>query len=99
MTRDEIIARLKAVEPDVRARGVAALYVYGSHARDEARQDSDIDLLVEFEPGRGIGFLDYMAPYVVLDEQFPGIEIGYSTRDALVSTFRPEIERTAIRVF
>jgi predicted nucleotidyltransferase len=29
-------------------RGVAAAYLFGSHARDEAREDSDIDLAVLF---------------------------------------------------
>ena len=34
------------------------LAVFGSVARGEARPDSDIDLLVEFEPGVRITFLD-----------------------------------------
>jgi hypothetical protein len=42
MDRNEVIAKLMAVEPQLRARGVGALYLFGSYARDEARQDSSI---------------------------------------------------------
>jgi predicted nucleotidyltransferase len=38
MNRNEVIAKLQAVEPRLRAHGVAALYLFGSYARDEARQ-------------------------------------------------------------
>ncbi len=47
MDRDEVIAKLRAVEPPLRAHGVAALYLFGSYARDEARQDSDVDVFVD----------------------------------------------------
>jgi uncharacterized protein len=47
MDRNEVIAKLKSVEPQLRAHGVAALYLFGSYARDEARQDSDVDVFVD----------------------------------------------------
>jgi hypothetical protein len=40
MRRDDVIARLKETEPALKAFGVAALYLFGSHARDEGRSDS-----------------------------------------------------------
>jgi hypothetical protein len=39
MRRDDVIARLKKTEPALRAFGVNALYLFGSHARDEAGPD------------------------------------------------------------
>lgn len=45
--RDEIL-RLAA------AHGARNVRVFGSAARGEARPDSDVDLLVEFEPGRSL---------------------------------------------
>jgi hypothetical protein len=36
MRRDEVIARLKQTEPAMKEFGVAALYLFGSHARDKA---------------------------------------------------------------
>jgi predicted nucleotidyltransferase len=47
MRRDDVIAKLKETEPVLRGFGVAALYLFGSHARDEAGPDSDVDVFVE----------------------------------------------------
>jgi predicted nucleotidyltransferase len=43
MRRDDVIAKLKETEPELRGFGVAALYLFGSHARGEASPDSDVD--------------------------------------------------------
>ncbi len=61
MRRDEVIARLKAAEPALRARGIRRAAVFGSVARGEERPDSDIDILIEFEPGREGTIYDYVA--------------------------------------
>jgi uncharacterized protein len=99
MNRADVIARLKTAEPALRARGVASLYLYGSYARDEARADSDIDVLIELDDNADPGLSGYMAPYLYLAASFPEAAIGYSTREGLVSLYRPYIERDAIRVF
>jgi hypothetical protein len=100
MNRETVIARLKALEQKLRAMGVAALYLYGSYARDEARPDSDIDVVFELGPE---GFPDrpwsFMAPQVALEEAFPGVDIGCSTRDELHPLYRPHIEPSLVRVF
>jgi predicted nucleotidyltransferase len=72
MNRADVIARLKAAECGVRKRGVAALYLYGSYARDDAREDSDIAVLVELGEGTDPGFVGYMAPYIYLEEALNG---------------------------
>lgn len=51
LTRQEACARLAASEAEIRALGVARLSLFGSVARNEARPDSDVDLLVQFAPG------------------------------------------------
>jgi hypothetical protein len=52
LTREQAIARLVEAETDIRALGVARLALFGSVLRNEARPDSDVDLLVQFSPGR-----------------------------------------------
>src|SRR5689334_13092108 len=52
MRRDDVIARLKATEPALRGFGVAALYLFGSHARGDAQPDSDIDVFVDPAPDK-----------------------------------------------
>jgi predicted nucleotidyltransferase len=51
MRRDDVIAILKEAEPALRARGIRRAAVFGSIARGDDRPGSDIDILVEFEPG------------------------------------------------
>src|SRR5262245_22843884 len=52
LTCGEARARLAAAEDRIRALGVARLAVFGSVARDRARPDSDVDVLVQFRPGQ-----------------------------------------------
>lgn len=98
MRRDEVIARLKQVEPTVRALGARSLYLYGSHARDEAGLASDVDVFIDKEPGRPFGLPEFMEIYFKLRDVL-GVEVGYTTREGLVEFYRPHIEREAIRVF
>src|SRR5690348_10882651 len=98
MRRDQVIDKLKAIEPAIRALGAKALYLYGSHARDEARAGSDVDIFVDKDPARNFGFDEFMDIYFKLQTAL-GTEVGYSTREGLVDFYRPDIEREAIRVF
>ncbi len=58
--RDDIIDTLRAHRHVVERFGVAALSLFGSVVRDEARADSDIDLLVDFVPGRPRGLFEFV---------------------------------------
>ena len=98
MLRDQVISKLKIIEPDIRALGASALYLYGSHARDEARADSDVDVFIDKDPARPFGFDEFMSIYLKLRDTL-GTEVGYTTREGLVEFYRPDIEREAIRVF
>jgi len=46
MKRDEIIARLRAHESELRAAGVSGLALFGSAARGEQQAGSDIDVVI-----------------------------------------------------
>jgi predicted nucleotidyltransferase len=57
MSSDEIIAKLRAHESELRASGVTSLALFGSAARGEQREDSDIDVVVKLsEEARRGGF-------------------------------------------
>ena len=47
-TKRQIIDRLTAHGDDLRSRGVKRIGVFGSFARGEQREESDVDLLIEF---------------------------------------------------
>ena len=52
MKRDEAISRLQQHEADLKRLGVEHLYMFGSTARDEAGDDSDVDLFFDHEKGK-----------------------------------------------
>ncbi len=99
MDRNEVITRLRSVEPMRRARGVGALYLFGSYAREEAAEASDVDLFVDPADSNAFGLIPLFDSQAIVESVFPDVKIGFSTRDAIVPRYRPYIERDAIRVF
>jgi uncharacterized protein len=100
MRRDEVIAKLKKAEPELRGFGVAALYLFGSHARDEAQSGSDVDVFVDPASDRDFGFLPFMDAYETIQKAFgEDVEIGYSTRTGLSPYILGDVEREAVRIF
>jgi predicted nucleotidyltransferase len=98
MRRDDVIARLKEAEPALRSFGVAALYLFGSHARGEAGPNSDVDVFIDKDQTRSFGFDEFMDAYLLLQETV-GENVDYGTREGLHPLLRPTIEREAVRVF
>jgi predicted nucleotidyltransferase len=60
MNIQDALAILRRHEKALRARGVAHVAVFGSVARGENRPDSDLDILVEFEPYAEGTIYDYV---------------------------------------
>jgi|SRR5690349_17619799 predicted nucleotidyltransferase len=59
MTRDHIIHSLRKEQTYLKAEfGVSKIGLFGSFAKRQADQDSDIDILVEFERPIGFRFLE-----------------------------------------
>jgi predicted nucleotidyltransferase len=97
MESSEAIARLKEHEAELKQLGVEHLYLFGSTARDEAREGSDVDLFFDYERGK-FGLFDLMD----VKERTSGIlgrKADIMTRDSLHKTLRHRIEATAVRVF
>ena len=60
MEKQEIIAKLKKEESALRMRGVLHAALFGSHARGDNDQDSDIDILVEVDLEAHLSVFDYV---------------------------------------
>lgn len=85
---------------DIRRFGVRRIGVFGSHARGDQRDDSDIDVVVEFEEGMAtlenfLGLADYL-------ERLLGRKVDLLTREGVrsirIKHVREEIERTVVYV-
>jgi uncharacterized protein len=89
LTRDDAFELIRAAETRIRGLGVRRLALFGSVLRDEARPDSDVDLLVQFEPGEKT--LDrFMALYDLLEEIF-GDRVELLTTESLSPFIGPHI--------
>ena len=97
MTRADIIGSLKTRAADIRAFGATSLYLFGSAARGEARDDSDIDLFVDYDPDR-FSFVELVRLRDRLS-QILGRPADLTTREGLHPLLRTQIEAEAIRIF
>ena len=89
LTRKLTAERLIASEPEIRALGVERLALFGSVLRDDVRPDSDVDLLVQFSPGRKT-FDRFLALSELLEERL-GRRVELVTTEALSPFIGPRI--------
>src|SRR5271167_1074035 len=97
MNRDEAISRLRQHETDLRKLGVEGLYLFGSTAREEASDGSDVDLFFDYQKGK-LGLFELMDVKAYAADIL-GRKTDIMTRDSLHKMLRPEIEASAVRVF
>jgi len=98
MRRDDAIRLLKQAEPELRARGVRALALFGSTARDEAGRDSDVDVLVELDMSRHPTLVDLCGMRLLIQDRL-GRNTDIAIRDDLRPAFKANIDADAVRVF
>ncbi|HEY4580171.1 MAG TPA: nucleotidyltransferase family protein [Candidatus Acidoferrales bacterium] len=96
MNRIQALQVLSRAKPDLAERfGVVRLALFGSTARDEARADSDVDVVVSFDgpatSQRYFGVQFYL-------EDLLGCPVDLVTEKALRPELRPHIEREAVNV-
>lgn len=93
-TRDEVLRILKGELDFLRQKyGVKRVGLFGSYSRCEATEESDIDILVEFE--RPIGFFAFMDLEEYLKEEL-GAEVDLVTEDALKPIIKPRVTRETV---
>ena len=79
--------------------GIRTLSVFGSAARGELSPTSDVDLLVEFDPGRTPGLIRLAAMELALAELFDGREVELRTYEDLSLYFRDEARAAAQPIY
>ena len=94
MRRDEAIRRLAEARTALAAHHVKTLYLFGSVARNEASDESDVDLLVEF--ARTPSLFEFARLRRALSEVL-GRPVDLVTRTALKEQLRSRILAEAVR--
>jgi len=98
MKRLEAITELKRHADAIKARGATSLYLFGSAVRDEAREGSDLDLFIDYDPNNKFSLIDLVDIKLLLEDEL-GVVVDVTTRDSLHPMLRDEIEKSAVRVF
>lgn len=87
--------RIRREAPELRRLGVESLALFGSVARDEARPNSDVDVLVDFA---GPATFDRYMDVKELLERVLSRPVDLVTRAVIKPGLAPHIERHLLRV-
>ena len=82
--REAVVARLRSHADEIREQGIVSLSIFGSRARGEERPDSDLDILIVYDPRRPFTLYDLVRAERLL-EDLTGLDVHVSTHDG----FRP----------
>lgn len=96
INKQQVLSMLNNNYEEIRGRfGVKRLALFGSVARDEMREDSDIDVLVEFDgPATFDGYMDLKFFLEALLDK----PVDLVTDKGLRKEIRPYVEKEAIHV-
>lgn len=92
-TRFELDSR--ELEAFCRQHGIRRLSLFGSALREDFGPSSDVDILIEFQPGRTTGFFGLFDLEDALGEFFGGRKVDLRTAEDLSPYFRAEVLKTS----
>lgn len=93
MNRTELISKRDQILNMAAKRGVKRIRLFGSAARGDSGPGSDVDFLVEFEPGRSL--LDQGGLLMDLQELL-GCKVDVVSERALRPRYRERVLREAV---
>jgi hypothetical protein len=95
---DSVLEALRAHERELRQLGVSHAAVFGSVARGEAMNDSDVDVLVDLDAERPMGIFEYARLKIYINEILDGTG-DVVNRRTLKPMLRDSILRDAVDAF
>ncbi len=95
MDREHVLRILHQNRAEINSHGVKSLALFGSVARGEARLDSDVDLLVEFD--RPVGLFGLVALQLRLEELL-GCPVDIGTWDSLKAPVRSHVLEECVTI-
>lgn len=98
MDRASIISALRRHEAELRALGLSRLSLFGSFARGDADERSDIDLLSSLDNQKNLSLLDVVHIENRLTDLL-GRKVDLVPEDCLDPRVRPEVQKSLIHAF
>jgi predicted nucleotidyltransferase len=95
---EDVLGALRTHESELRRMGVSHAAVFGSVARGEARDDSDVDVLVDLDEDQPIGVFEYARLKLYISEILHGA-VDVVNRRTLKPLLRDSILRDAVHAF
>ena len=96
LNRDDVLDLLRQHKPILKERfGVSEISLYGSFARDEGTEESDIDVVVKF--GREPNWRRYFGAQVYLEDVF-GRNVDMARRHELRKEILSNVDRDLVSV-
>ncbi|KAF0131668.1 MAG: DNA polymerase subunit beta [Bacteroidetes bacterium] len=89
-TKENIMSTIKSSEREISRYGIKSIGLFGSYARDEQSENSDIDILIDFEPDKE-NFDNYMAVYDIIEKLFKNQRVEIVTKNGLSPYIGPKI--------
>jgi len=90
LTKDNILNALRTNKRKLRKFGIRDVGLFGSHINNEQSSESDIDLLIDFEPEKE-NFDNFMAVYDLFEHIFKNEKIEVVTKNGLSTYIGPKI--------
>jgi predicted nucleotidyltransferase len=99
MQRDHVAAAIRKLLPELRSRfGVRDVWLFGSVARGEDKGQSDIDVMVSFEPDADVTLVTFSHLSTALEEALGRRVDLVEDHARLLPGFRAAVERDRYRV-
>lgn len=97
MDSDTVIRTLRAHQDELRAEGISHVFLFGSVARGEADEHSDVDLFFDYHDPK-FSLIDLVRVKRRFGEIL-GTRVDAMTRRSVHPRIRQEVEAEAVRVF
>ena len=78
---------------------IDSLAVFGSATRNDFREESDIDLVVQFAPGQHVGFVRLLSIQDRLSEIFEGRSVDMHTLREIHPVIRRQVQQQMVSIF
>jgi len=99
MNRDRALEILTTLRPSLEERGIAHAAIFGSVGRDDAREASDIDVVVTPSRRRRLDLIDLGGVQTILDEGFAGVSVDVVVEPVRRRDLKAAVERDRVDAF